>query len=154
MVQSVLYDVQSNHLHLLCEANDERALSRGVQGLAIRIARRLNAKLGRRGKLFATRYHERILETPTEVRRALVYVLGNARRHASGRITARNWIDPLSSAPWFAGWRTRPTEPWFRPDGETPVVAATTWLLDKGWRLAGGSLDPGVSPNSVTNASR
>src|SRR5262245_30695530 len=101
----VHFTVQGNHLHLLVEAKDKTALSRGMQGLAIRIARRLNTKLGRKGKLFADRYHERILKTPTEVRRALVYVLANSRRHAPERYSARDWIDPMSSAPWFDGWR-------------------------------------------------
>jgi len=45
------FAVQSNHLHLIGEAGDRTALSRGMQGLAIRIARGLNRKLGRRGPL-------------------------------------------------------------------------------------------------------
>ena len=47
------FSVQSNHLHLLCEARDRRALARGLQGLLIRIARGLNRLLGRRGRVFA-----------------------------------------------------------------------------------------------------
>jgi REP element-mobilizing transposase RayT len=142
----VHFTVQGNHLHLLCEAKDRRALSRGMQGLSIRVARNLNKKVGRTGKLFAARYHERILRTPTEVRRALVYVLGNSRRHAPDQYTARSWIDPCSSAPWFDGWRhPPPREPHFRPEGETPVVAPGTWLLAIGWRR-GGLLDPGEAP--------
>src|SRR4029453_16164418 len=38
----VHHSVQSNHLHLICEAADRLALSRGMQGLAIRLARGLN----------------------------------------------------------------------------------------------------------------
>ena len=38
----VHFSVQSNHLHLIAEAEDARALSRGVQGLSIRIARAVN----------------------------------------------------------------------------------------------------------------
>src|SRR5262245_48647688 len=36
------YSVQSNHLHAIVEAHDERALSRGMNGLATRGAGRLN----------------------------------------------------------------------------------------------------------------
>src|SRR5260221_1288761 len=95
-----------------------------MQGLSIRIARRLNKKLERRGKLFAARYHERILRTPTETRRALICVLGNARRHAGERITARDWIGPLLSAPGVDGCRTRPRAPCFLAPGMPPQVPA------------------------------
>ena len=37
----VHYSAQGNHLHLIAEAEDRRALSRGMQGLQIRLARRL-----------------------------------------------------------------------------------------------------------------
>jgi putative transposase len=36
----VHYAVLGNHLHLVAEAEDERALARGTQGMAVRIARR------------------------------------------------------------------------------------------------------------------
>ena len=77
----VHYTVLSNHLHLLCEALDRRELSRRTQGLAIRIAKKLNRVWGRIGKVFADRYFDRILRSPREVRSALAYVLNNARRH-------------------------------------------------------------------------
>ncbi len=146
----VHFSVQSNHLHLLVEAKDAASLSRGMQGLAIRIARRLNARLGRHGKLFMARYRERILRTPTQVRRALVYVLNNARRHAPDRIIARDWIDPQSSAPWFDGWLRRPREPWSRAEGVPPVVPAATWLLATGWQRVGGRLAPDESPGGAS----
>jgi REP element-mobilizing transposase RayT len=133
----VHFTVQSNHLHLICEAPDKRALARGMQGLAIRIARRLNSKLSRRGRLFAERYHARALKTPAEVRNALVYVLNNTRRHARGKIEARDWVDGCSSAAWFDGWRGRLREPWMQAEGEAPVVPAATWLLGRGWRRRG-----------------
>src|SRR5262245_18548335 len=43
----VLYSVQYNHLHLIAEADDARALTRGLQGLTIRLAKRLNKRLAR-----------------------------------------------------------------------------------------------------------
>ena len=62
------FSVQKDHLHLIVEAANREALSRALQALAIRIARAINRALGRRGKVFADRYHLRILKTPTEVR--------------------------------------------------------------------------------------
>ena len=81
----VHYSVQGNHLHLLVEARDERSLSRGMNGLGVRVARGLNRVLGRRGKVLEERYHGHILRTPTEVRRARHYLLQNAKRHYAHR---------------------------------------------------------------------
>ena len=40
----VEFAVLSNHVHLVCEADDERALARGMKGLCVRIARALNVE--------------------------------------------------------------------------------------------------------------
>jgi len=44
----VHYAVMGNHVHLLAEATDARALSRGMQGLGIRVARGLNQVMEKR----------------------------------------------------------------------------------------------------------
>ena len=100
-----------NHLHVVGEADNADALASGMNGLEVRLAKRLNRKLKRRGKLFAGRYHARPLRTPTEVRNALRYVLLNARHHAAerGETLSPGWFDPFSSAPWFKGW-SRPLD--------------------------------------------
>lgn len=43
------FSVQSNHVHLIVEATSRDTLSRGMQGLAIRLARAVNRVLARRG---------------------------------------------------------------------------------------------------------
>jgi len=138
----VHYSIMPNHLHFLWEARDGAALSRGVQGLATRIARAVNRVGQRSGKVFGDRYHARILKTPREVRLALTYVLSNARRHGlvRGR-TSATWVDPYSSAAVFDGWRTKVTGPAF----DLPVSKARTWLLAVGWRRS-GLLDPAIAP--------
>src|SRR5262245_41082158 len=55
------YSVQDNHIHLVVEADEPQRLSRGVAGLAIRVARAVNRTLGRRGALWADRFHARAL---------------------------------------------------------------------------------------------
>jgi REP element-mobilizing transposase RayT len=131
----VHYSVQSNHLHLLCEVPDKKALSRGMQGLAVRLARGVNRVAGRKGKVFADRYHLRVLENPTQVRNCLIYVLRNGVHH--GVSPAGPFIDVYSSAMFFDQWtekvRLRLVE-----DEERPVVPATRWLLAVGWLKAGG----------------
>jgi REP element-mobilizing transposase RayT len=130
----VHYAVLPNHLHLLVEAADAMALASGMQRLAIRMARALNRLAGRRGRVFADRYHARILRTPLEARRALAYVLNNARRHGLVRGgTAVGWLDPYSSAAVFDGWRGRVLRSVFA----VPVAAPRSWLLRLGWRRHG-----------------
>jgi REP element-mobilizing transposase RayT len=129
------YSVQSTHVHLLCEADDRRALSRGMQGLAIRAARALNRKLGRKGKVFIDRYHAVALDVPLRVRNALVYVFTNARHH-----DARGWhgpVDTFSSAAHFDGWRERLPHAIVANHGDPVGVPARTWLLTTGWRRHG-----------------
>jgi hypothetical protein len=51
-------------LHLVVEADGPTRLARGVQGLAIRMARAINRALQRRGSVWDGRYHARMLKTP------------------------------------------------------------------------------------------
>ena len=125
----VHFTVQDDHLHLIVEADDSRALGRGLRGLAIRVARAVNRALGRRGAVWGDRYHARALTSPGAVRHALIYVLMNRRKHAVGE----RGLDPCSSAPWFEGWRQAvPLSP-----AASPVVRARTWLAAVGWRRHG-----------------
>jgi REP element-mobilizing transposase RayT len=138
------FSVQHNHIHLVVEASDAAALARALQGLCIRMAKGLNRLMERKGAVFADRYHARSLRTPTEVRRALVYVLGNGRKHLPqvGHRLPAGWLDPYSSAVWFDGWSIQMV----MPLGPGPVARPKTWLLATGYRRAGGPLRPDESP--------
>ena len=131
--------VQATHLHLLIEAHDERALSRGMQSFAISFARRLNRRCGRKGRVLADRYHAEIITTPRQARNAYAYVLNNWRKHREDR--GRAWrIDPFSTAIAFDGWKGQETIAGFRlpPTYEVlPVHFPTVWLLTTGWRRHG-----------------
>ena len=100
----VHYSVQGNHLHLLVEAKNERALSRGMNGLGVRVAKGLNRVMRRHGNVLADRYHAHILRSPTEARRARTYLLQNARQHYG-----RSAPDPYASS--------------------TPVIEPETFLM-------------------------
>jgi REP element-mobilizing transposase RayT len=93
----VHYAILGNHLHLIVESDGKTALSRGMQALAIRAARRLNALQKRRGGVFADRYHAHVLGTRREVARAVRYLLGNYRRHTLEYVEPR-WDDPFAGA--------------------------------------------------------
>jgi putative transposase len=118
-----------------------------MQGLTIRLAKRLNRLFERNGRVFADRFHARPLKTPLEVRRALAYVLNNYRRHADGagpRLPLA-FRDPCSSAAWFDGWDPEwthaPPDPRALSDPlplvALGVVAARSFLLRRGWRRYG-----------------
>jgi hypothetical protein len=115
---------------MIVEANDGSALSRGVQGVAIRLARRVNKLLGIRGSFWSARFHSRELTTPRSVRNAIVYVLMNVKKHCARVV---NGVDPCSSAPWFEGFAHGPSP----PTDAAPVKHATTWLASTGWRKHG-----------------
>lgn len=132
------FSVQSNHVHLIVEADGATRFTRGLQGLAIRVARAVNRVLGRRGAVWAERFHARWLTTPRAVRNALVYVLQNWRKH--GR--RERGVDPCSSARWFGGW-----EGPVAAEMSAPVVTARTWLARWGWRRH-GLIRPGEVPRS------
>ncbi len=127
------YSIQSNHLHLLVEAKDRNALTRGMQGLSIRVAKALNKLWERKGKVFADRYHDRILRTPREVRNALVYVLKNHARHGIRLLG----VDAWSSGRWFEGWKATRGVPVTLAPRASPIARARTWLLNVGWRRRG-----------------
>src|SRR5262245_7332056 len=133
------FSAQTDHLHLLLEADDATALPRGCQGLAIRVAKAVNRVLGRRGPVWGDRYHARWLRTPREVRNALVYVLQNARKHVAG---ARG-LDRCSSAAWFRGWTITPAH----AEGPSPVGVPRTWPARVGW-LRHGRIDVREGPRA------
>jgi REP element-mobilizing transposase RayT len=118
------FSVQSNHVHLIVEAEDRRALARGIQGLAIRVARGVNRAADREGKVFADRYHAHVLRTLTEVKNAVHYVRHNLQKHTghAGR------LDRYSSMNGEALWDLKPDE---NGDlvGTLIVAVPKTWLL-------------------------
>ena len=118
----VEFSVQGNHLHLIVEAESNESLSRALQGLCIRLAKALNAMMKRAGAVFADHYHARLLKTPTELVRAIAYVLGNAARHFGQPAAPR---DPFSSAVFERG------------DGV--LARPLGWLLRAGWKRAAAS---------------
>jgi REP element-mobilizing transposase RayT len=114
------FTVLGNHLHLLVEADSDISLSRGMQGLGVRIAKALNRLMQRGGSVFADHYHSRLLTSPTQLVDALAYVLGNFAHHFGGTPGR----DPFSSARYDPRERCR------------VLAAPLAWLLRVGWRRA------------------
>jgi putative transposase len=107
------YSVQGNHVHLVVEAGSPAKLSNGMNALAARFAKGVNAVMGTRGKVFSDRFHAHVLRSPAETRNALTYVLGNFASHAQRR-----------------GERVSPSRPDpFASCLDEPLARPRTWLL-------------------------
>ena len=120
----VHFSVQSNHLHALGEADDVQRLSRGMQGLGVSMAKRINKVSGRCGAVFDDRFYARALRTPREVAVARNYVLRNSEVHERrmGIGVPLRGYDAFSSAE-LSDWPALTSPP-------------QTWLLAVGWRKA------------------
>ena len=125
-VRVIHYSIQHDHLHLMVEGHDAKELSRNLQLLFSRIALAVNRLAGHRGSRSRSAPSPRLEGLPTETRRALVYTFFNERKHAAAdgwfNVSALEWLDPHSSAPWFDGWH---------PDARPPpnIVAAARGRL-------------------------
>jgi REP-associated tyrosine transposase len=130
----VHYSIQSDHVHLIVEADDKRALSRGMKGCNARIALTLNSLWRRRGKVFRERFHDVALKTLRQVHNALKYVLNNHFKHGvqSNAYAAPHDPDVFSSARYFDGWRGR--APDLLPGADGAVVVRGGWKLSCGWK--------------------
>src|ERR1044071_3652546 len=105
--------LQRDHVHLLVEADNARALASGMQGFQISAAKHLNAAFSkgrpgprRRGTVFPDRYHATIITSPRQARHALSYVMNNWRKHQEDRVApVADWtVDWFSTAVMFPGW--------------------------------------------------
>ncbi|HEY4238523.1 MAG TPA: transposase [Kofleriaceae bacterium] len=114
--------VQHDHLHLVVEARDQYALSKGMLAFQSSAARWINRSAKRSGCVFPDRYHAHVLKTLREARNAVRYVLCNWRKHGEDR-HVRFAIDPFSTG--YAFWPESP------PSGYESLVTASpaTWLL-------------------------
>jgi REP element-mobilizing transposase RayT len=153
--------IQNTHLHLIVEAEDNRALARGMQGFQISVARRINAlhvagDRRRRGRVFADRYHLVVIRSPTQMRNVLAYVLSNWKKHGAERGFDPAWVvDPYSTGFAFAGWKELRggAALWPKIEGAPWLVvkAARSWLLTVGWERGGGAISvyelPGKRPD-------
>jgi REP element-mobilizing transposase RayT len=122
----VRFSVQGNHIHFVVEADSTEQLSRAMQSMCTRIAKRINAVMERHGPVFEDRFFARSLPTPSQVANAIGYVLENSRRHE-----ARKGFTPPPSA------RPEPFTSAELAGCDPPLVSEPqTWLLRVGWMRA------------------
>jgi REP element-mobilizing transposase RayT len=147
-IRIVHISLQRTHVHLIVEAEDNKALARGLQGFQVSAARNINTLLGdgqrrRRGRVFADRYHLTVIRSPTQARHAISYVLNNFRKHGEDKEgLASTWlVDPFSSGISFPDWKELEDKDVMWPIRETydPLMVRRPagWLLREGWKTAG-----------------
>jgi REP element-mobilizing transposase RayT len=139
--------IQRDHIHLIVEADNRKALSKGVQGFSISAARQINKAITERGgdrrtgEVIADRYHARPLTSPRAVRNTIAYCLGNWRHHGEDRTSfARTWkVDPFSSGAVYFDWKELEDSPvlWPLPPTYHPLIVfrPRTWLLQNWHRF-------------------
>lgn len=117
----VEFSIQEDHIHVLVEVGDKEYLSRGMQGLMIRIAKALNRHWNRAGTVWADRYFARAITSLSDLRRTVRYILQNAFHHGA-EIPERykGQPDPYSSGRWYLYWMG--AEDLRRPHRSPPVV--------------------------------
>ena len=150
-IRIVHISLQKTHVHLLVEAENKKALARGMQGFTISAARHINTALGdgaqrRRGKVFVDRYHLKVITSPTQAHHTIRYILCNWRHHGEDRegLLSTWLVDPFSTGILFPDWAELEDQPCMWPLRETYdplfVRTPTTWLLRGGWKRGGGPI--------------
>ena len=153
MIRVIHFTLQSNHIHLVCEATSKTDISRGLNGLFCSLAKRLNKAFDRQGRIWDDRYDRQDLTTPTRLRRALRYVFQNVVKHTRRALPlapgGQKRPDPFSSGAYFDGWIEQNLDlspPFGLP---RPTTDPDTWLLRVGWRKAGGPISIDEYPKAA-----
>jgi REP element-mobilizing transposase RayT len=75
----VHFSLQSNHIHLIVEADNNQILESGMRSLTVTFAKGLS-----KGKVQIERYHLHVLKCLQETKNAVIYVLFNRQKHEKG----------------------------------------------------------------------
>lgn len=73
------FSLQSNHIHIIAEADSNTILTAGMRSLTITFAKGLN-----KGRVQLERYHLHVLKGQRETKNAVMYVLFNKQKHEKG----------------------------------------------------------------------
>jgi REP element-mobilizing transposase RayT len=135
------FSLLRDHIHVVIEAKNNKALSKGMKSLGGRMGKALRAEIGGKGPVFNGRYHLRLLNNPTQTKNAIAYVLLNQSNHEKDIPK----IDFYSSAMHFSEWKALVGRKWSTkfaagieprplPDYLSPP---NSWLAKEGWKRAG-----------------
>ena len=143
----VHYAVQSNHIHMIVEAKSKQCLTAGMRSLTTSMAKAVHRFIGFGfcGKVLKARYHAHVLKTPTEVKRAIRYVVFNLAKHKNcapivDPYSSVHGLDALEKIISSEDYRRLEHDLRYRPSWQREIAEAVsapgTWLLSVGWRKA------------------
>jgi REP element-mobilizing transposase RayT len=121
------YSMQSNHIHLIVEAVDNKVLTKARRSLTVTFSKGIN-----KGKIQVERYHLHVLNGLRETQNALRYVLLNENKHTQSKVlrvdgystlgcSGHDWVKKLIQ-------KERLSLLW-KPDRDLFHDRASSWLL-------------------------
>ena len=130
------FSIESNHIHLIVEVEDNESLTRGLlslQGCVIWGLRRIFSYFG---AVFAGRFHLHAIASPREMKHAIMYVIFNHAKHCG----VPRFADVFSSAFAFKELRefvkaVRPPPRW-QHEIDRGLSRPRSWLQTTGWKRA------------------
>ena len=125
------FSLLRNHLHLIVEVESNEHLARGMRSFGGSLGKFVRRLVGGSGAIFDGRFHVHVLKTPTEVKKALRYVLLNFAQHTK----VKPHVDRFSSAPYFSRWSDLGIK-LSTPARPSPYPRARSWLGRVGWTRA------------------
>lgn len=88
------FSMQSNHLHFILEADNNKILTKGMRSLTITFAKGLN-----KGRIQIERYHLHVLKSVKETKNSIQYVLFNQQKHEKGTYSKIDRYSSLLNTP-------------------------------------------------------
>ncbi len=92
----IYFALQSNHIHLIAEAQDNETLTKGMRSLTISFAKGIKRLKKAKEPIQLERYHLHVLKSPKEIENALNYVIYNEIHH-SGREAQKGFASKVRS---------------------------------------------------------
>jgi hypothetical protein len=124
----VHFSLQSNHVHLIVEAQNNEILTRGMRSLTITVAKGI-----KKGRVQIERYHLHILKTLRETKNAVRYVLLNEQKHTkSKRIVTLPYCSLVFLGHAFSrrmAKREKLSLIWRPPEEKSFLDKAKSWIL-------------------------
>lgn len=133
------FSLQSNHVHLILECVNNKALANGMKSLAGGFGRAIRKCGGGEGPVFKGRYHLQLIKKPKQMKSGLAYVLLNQSKHEE----LVPYSDRFSSSAHFHQWKKLlgkdtgpllPSRQKHRRLLPNYLSSPRSWLAQEGWQ--------------------
>lgn len=128
------FAIESNHIHLIAEADSNRALTAGMQSLAASLTWALRRTMRYRGQVFQKRYFIHVLRGATAMRNALKYVLFNHAKHLKAKLFADVYSSAFAFGEIHVFLDRLPKTPAWQGDINETLSSPRTRLQSTGWQ--------------------